>query len=579
MKRIIRKLILFLAFVFICTANAEKMNVLFIMTDDQGYGDISYYGNQYLKTPSIDKLASESLRLENYHAGTTCAPGRAGVVSAMYCNKVGVWHTIMGRSLLDRSRETIADVFKAGGYATGMFGKWHLGDNYPYRPFDRGFETTFWHKAGGIGQAPDYWGNTYFSPTIHDGNTPVKTEGFCTDVFFDAAIKFIEKSKEEGRPFFCYLCPNAPHSPFVAPKEYEDRFKDEKGKIKQGVPNTGFYGMIENIDDNMAKILKFLEEKGLDKNTVIVYTTDNGSNFGEPVATKYNKNGGGFNGGMRGRKSEVWEGGHRTFCFMKFPDGRNGEIHQLTGAIDVPPTLFDICGLKGTQKVDGISIKSVLENPDTNIDRYYFADNQRQELMMEDNPWVVMKGSMRLVNKTELYDVSTDVGQRKDIAKENPEVVSEMLKAYNEYWAYISPENEVDHPIYLASPDEESVLLNSHDRHVKSVHSQGGISAGAKISADSYWAVYAPEDGEYTIEILRWTPEFKDSLEDDKLDVIGGEIKIGDIHEKIIFDKGEKPNSVKFENVKLKQGQYKLFADYILPKGKSGSFYARITKK
>ncbi len=566
--------LLFTLALSVFSLNAAKTNVLFVITDDMGYGDLSYYGNPHLATPSIDKLASESYRFTNYHTGTTCAPTRSGLMSGMYSNKVGVWHTIMGRYILDKDYKLLPRVFNESGYATGMFGKWHLGDNYPYRPFDRGFETTFWHKAGGIGQAPDYWGNTYFSPTIHDGNTPVKTEGFCTDVFFDAAIKFIKKSKEEGRPFFCYLTPNAAHSPFVAPKEYQDRFKGKKG-----IPSAGFYGMIENLDDNLIKMLKFLKENDLEKNTIIMYTTDNGSNFGEPVATKYNKNGGGFNGGMRGRKSEVWEGGHRTFCFMKFPDGRNGEIHQLTGAIDVPPTLFDICGLKATQKMDGISIKSVLDNPKTNIDRYYFADNQRQELMLENNPNVAMKGSMRLVNKKELYDVSTDVGQRKDIAKENPEIVSEMLKAYEGYWGYVSPENEIDHPIYLAAPDEESVLLNSHDRHIKSVHSQGGISAGAKISEDSYWAVYAPEDGEYTIEILRWTPEFKKTLEDSKLDVIGGEIKIGDLHEKVMLPEGKKPESVKFENLKLKQGQYKLFADYITPKGKSGSFYVRVTKK
>ncbi len=557
-------------------AKSEKLNVLLVLTDDQGYGDLSCNGNPYLSTPHIDKLSEESYNFTNYHSATTCAPTRSGLMSAMYCNKAGVWHTIMGRSLLDLKREIVAEVFNREGYATAMFGKWHLGDEYPYRPMDRGFETTLWHKAGAIGQGPDYWNTSYFNPTLHKGNTPVKTEGFCTDILFGAAKDFIKQSKEEGRPFFCYLALNAAHSPFVAPEKYTKKFKGNKK-----VPNAAFYGMIENIDDNMGAMRDFLKENGLEDNTIVIFTTDNGSTFGAKGKV-------GYNAGMKEKKSSVYEGGHRVPFFMHIPNGKSVKIDQLMGYIDVAPTLYDICGLKSDAKVDGISLKSVIDNPDTRIDRYLVGDTQRKEMMSEDNPWVAMKGTLRLVNGKELYDVSTDIGQTKNIASQYPEVVAELKKVHDEYWDYISVENDIMHPVYLASNDSDVVVLHSHDKHISPAWAQTQIRTGMKINPDGFWYAKVPEDAVYSFEIMRWAPESELSL-NDKADkkksggifITGGELVIGDdVKLSKNIAKDDNPVSIKFENVELKAGEYKVFANYLLDgNNKLGSYYLRVTKK
>ena len=196
---------------------ATKPNVIIVITDDQGYGDLGHTGNKIIKTPTIDQFASEAVNFTNYHVGTTCAPTRAGLLTGRNCNRNGVWHTIMGASLLNREEITLADVFKQNGYSTGMFGKWHLGDNHPFRPEDRGFQETFYHGGGGVGQTPDYWNNDYFDDTYLRNGTPEKVTGYCTDVWFDEAIKFIENKKDDQ--FLCYLSLNAPHSPFNVPQE------------------------------------------------------------------------------------------------------------------------------------------------------------------------------------------------------------------------------------------------------------------------------------------------------------------------------------------------------------------------
>jgi arylsulfatase A-like enzyme len=193
-------------------------NVVLVVTDDQGYGDLGCHGNPILRTPNLDALYRQSVRLTDFHVGPTCAPTRASLMTGRYCNRTGVWHTIMGRSLLRRDEVTMADVFAAGGYRTGIFGKWHLGDNYPFRPQDRGFHEVLVHGGGGVGQTPDTWGNDYFDDTYLHNGTPEKFSGYCTDVWFDGAMRFIEANRD--RPFFAYLATNAPHSPYNVSERY-----------------------------------------------------------------------------------------------------------------------------------------------------------------------------------------------------------------------------------------------------------------------------------------------------------------------------------------------------------------------
>lgn len=592
MKKIII-LMTFLATMF--SLNAEKMNVLFIMPDDMGKGDLSFYGNPHLKTPSIDKLASESYRFENYHTGTTCAPTRSGLMTGMYSNKVGVWHTVMGRYILDKDYEILPQVFAKNGYATGLFGKWHLGDNYPYRPFDRGFETAFWFKGGGMTQTPDFWLNSYFDNTYFLNNTPVKVEGYCTDVLFDKAIEFMAKQKSENKAFLCYLTPNAAHFPFHVADKYSDKFKDNKN-----VPDACFYAMIENIDENMAKLNAFMKSSGLDKNTIIIFTTDNGSHFTETVDPKTNEVVG-FAAGLRGKKAMVYEGGHNVPFFMKLPNGKSTNVDQLTGYIDIAPTLYELCEIAIPKNLDGISVKSVIDDPQKSIDRYMVVDTQRKELMDKNAPSVVMKGSMRLVDQKELYDLSKDPSQAKDIANDYPEVVAEFTKVYDKYWDYIADQNDTTKPIFLKAPNEDCVLLNTHDRHISCFWDQDLQIRGGRLTFPTgYWSVYVPEDGEYSFELFRWPTDLDVNIKDNApaIPAIEGtsvvarpekgafpyitdvELIIGDITKTQSIAANENPRSISFNKIKLKKGIYQLFANFTISKKKQmGVHYIRVTTK
>lgn len=201
-------------------ASAAPPNVILVMTDDQGYGDLGCHGNKIIKTPNLDNLYSQSTRLTNFHVSPTCSPTRAALLTGHYSNLTGVWHTVSGRSLIHRDEIVLAKTFKTSGYATGMFGKWHLGDNYPFRPQDRGFDEVVIHAGGGIGNTHDYWNNDYFDDYYSHNGQYKKYQGYCTDVWFSEAIRFIEKNQDQ--PFFCYISTNAPHGPFHVqdPAEY-----------------------------------------------------------------------------------------------------------------------------------------------------------------------------------------------------------------------------------------------------------------------------------------------------------------------------------------------------------------------
>ncbi|MEM7236195.1 MAG: sulfatase-like hydrolase/transferase, partial [Planctomycetota bacterium] len=205
---------------------ADKLNVVLVITDDQGYGDVGAHGNTMIRTPNLDAFHKNAVRFTNFHVDPTCSPTRAALMSGRYSTRTGVWHTIMGRSLMSPKEFTLAELLKTGGYATGCFGKWHLGENYPLRPQDQGFDATFVHGGGGVGQGPDYWGNDYFDDTYFRNGVPEKVEGYCTDVWFREAIRFIDKHK--SRPFFTYISTNAPHGPYLVDPKYSKPY-EEKG--------------------------------------------------------------------------------------------------------------------------------------------------------------------------------------------------------------------------------------------------------------------------------------------------------------------------------------------------------------
>src|SRR5438874_3015898 len=274
------------------TVAAEKPNILFLLPDDQGYGDLSCHGNPVLKTPNLDRLHEEGVRFTDFYVSPTCSPTRAALLTGRHEFRNGVTHTILERERLALRATTLAQVLKRAGYTTGIFGKWHLGDEAAYQPDRRGFDEVFIHGGGGIGQTypgscGDAPGNTYFNPAILHNGTFEKTEGYCTDVFFRQALTWMDEKRKGRAPFFAYLPLNAAHAPLQVPDEYFERYK---GKVPEDTAR--FFGMIENLDDNFGALLKTLKEWGIEQNTLVIFLTDNGGTFGVKV----------YNAGMRGGK-------------------------------------------------------------------------------------------------------------------------------------------------------------------------------------------------------------------------------------------------------------------------------------
>jgi arylsulfatase A-like enzyme len=479
---------------------AERPNVVLVMTDDQGYGDLGCHGNPVIRTPNLDRLYTRSFRLTDFHVSPTCSPTRAALMTGRYNNRTGVWHTIMGRSLLRKDEVTIADVFSEAGYRTGIFGKWHLGDNYPFRPQDRGFGEVLIHGGGGVGQGPDYWGNDYFDDTYFHNGRPQKFEGYCTDIWFDQAMKFIESHK--SRPFFCYIPTNAPHGPYNVADEYSKPYRD-KGVDKR---QAGFYGMITNIDENMGRLMRHLRRLDLERNTILIFMTDNGTS-------------GGHSGGMRGRKGSQYEGGHRVPCFIRWPDGGftgGVDIDRLTAHIDILPTLIELCGLKkpGEVKFDGDSIVRLLTRQDGGWPRrILITDSQRIDHPQKWRKSAVMTDRWRLIDGKELYDIKSDPAQKNDIAGGNPQTVQKLREAYESWWRDVSGRFDECCRIILGSDKQNPTRLMSHDWHGEKVPwNQTAVRNAMK--ANGFWAVDVARQGRYKIDLRRWPKEIDAGIND-----------------------------------------------------------------
>lgn len=492
--------------------NTPKPNVVLVLTDDQGYGDLGCTGNPVIHTPHIDRLYKESIRFADYHVGPTCAPTRSSLLTGHYHNSTGVWHTIGGRSLLRKNEVSLADIFRANGYRTGIFGKWHLGDNYPYRPQDRGFDEAVVHGGGGIGQTPDYWGNDYFDDTYSDLGVPRRYDGYCTDVWFRLGLDFIERRQEE--PFFCYIPTNAPHTPLQVEERYVDPYR---GKVPDN--RAKFYGMITNIDENVGHLRRRLYELGLAKNTVLIFMTDNGTGNG----CQLDANGfvtDGYNAGMRGKKSSPYEGGHRVPFFLHYPErGLNSgrDITELTANVDVLPTLIELCGLDVPQRLsfDGESLVPLLEGlkPPRMTERAVVTDSQRVPDPVKWKDSSVMRGKWRLINGRELYHLEKDPGQRNDVADRHPELVRELRDEYEVWWSQVSKQFDEEIPISIGSEQEAVTRITSHDWRGDvgdCAWNQGEIRAG-KI-CNSYVEILIERDGVYSFELRRWPLEEDRSL-------------------------------------------------------------------
>jgi arylsulfatase A-like enzyme len=489
-----------------CSArDTNPPNVILVMTDDQGYGDIGAHGSPYVKTPTLDRLHAESVRLTDFHVDPCCSPTRAALLTGLYSARTGVWHTIGGRSLLRQGKVTIADVFRSGGYRTAIFGKWHLGDNYPFRPQDRGFDEVLVHGSGVIGNRWDYWGNDYFDDTYFRNGTPERFEGYCNTVWFDEAIAFIRENREG--PFFCFLSTNVPHSPLVVEDAYIEPYRSQVSERL-----AGYYGMIARFDEDLARLLAEVESIGLVDNTILIFMTDNGPCpwYGGIVIDEQGFVEEGYSAGMRGGKIWGYENAHRVPFFIRWPDGGIGggrDVDRLTAHIDLLPTLIDLCGLeppKGTD-LDGRSFLPLLLDPEAPWpERTLFVHNQRVDFPEKYKDFQVLTERWRLVKRDgeELYDIRIDPGQKNDVAAEHPDVVKAMHQQYEEWWADISEDFGLYDQTIIGSDLENLTPLYSHDAHSK--------------NRDHIWVVEVERDGAYRFRVSRWPQEANKLLRENR---------------------------------------------------------------
>jgi arylsulfatase A-like enzyme len=484
------------------STSAHSPNVVLIMTDDQGYGDIRAHGNQEIETPNIDRLYRQSIRLTDFHVDPTCSPTRAALLTGRYSTQTGVWHTIAGRSLLKRDEVTIADVFSENGYRTGIFGKWHLGDNYPFRPQDNGFQEVLVHGGGGISQTPDYWGNDYFDDYyLHNGQWK-KTQGYSTKVVFDHALEFINRNRNER--FFAYLPTNVAHGPRVAPKSYVNKYLEEGFSEKRGK----FYGMISAFDEQLGRLREKLRQWNLAENTILIFMTDNGTALRNVGATA-----GGYNAGMRGRKGSVYEGGHRVPFFIRWPAGGltgGRAVNALTAHIDVLPTLMDLTRVDSANDLSlaGKSLEPLLRDEvESWPNRKLFVHSQRIQHPEKWRKSAVMTEQWRLINGEKLYNLRRDSSQQDNVAGEHPKVVESLRQAYDEWWKSLTDRFGQYPRIVLGSGHENPSRLTAHDWH----NPESNVPWNQRMiqedpAVNGWWAVNIAREGTYRVT-LRQRPK------------------------------------------------------------------------
>ncbi len=479
----------------------KSPNVIIILADDVGYGDLGCHGNTIIKTPNIDALSSKSYRFSNFHVGTTCSPTRAMLMTGKNNNSTGVWHTVNGREILNKDEKILPQYFKEAGYITGIFGKWHLGDNYPFRPEDRGFDEVLVHGGGGVGQTPDYWGNDYFADTYFRKGKPEKFSEYCDDVWFAEAIKFIKNSKD--KPFLCYIPSNLAHEPYHVAPEYSALYAKNKNVV-----SPEFYGMITKMDENIGKLMSFLKSSGMDKNTIVVFLSDNGTSAGG----QFDNDGfvtAGYNALMRGKKSSVYEGGHRVPFFIQMPalEYKNKQNNTLVSGTDLLPTLLDLCNIKHANSYEGVSLVPLMKGGNIK-ERTLVVDTQRGEYLRKNQPFAVMTQRWRMVNGNELYDVQIDPEQRKNVAALYKDSLS-MLQSYYEKWWNIASEQKAEYQrVIIGSKVQAEVCLTSHDLHVeKGLPAWNQEMIKKEMGENGFWAVEFDKKGSYEFELRRFPRE------------------------------------------------------------------------
>ena len=495
-----------------------RPNVVLLITDDQGMGDLSCYGAPVLKTPCLDQLYEDGVRLTDYHVDPMCSPTRAALMSGNYSARAGVWSTLRGRYYLRRDQTTMAEVFADSGYRTALFGKWHLGDIYPYRPHDRGFHETLTFGGGVVGEIPDYWNNNYFTATYSRNGEPEECTSYCTDLWFDEAIKFIERNRDD--PFFCAISTNAPHGPHEIHDKYADPYR------QAGMPEqrAKYFGMIACIDENLGRLRARLRELELEDDTILIFMGDNGGTAGMGM----DRDGfvtDGFNAGLRGKKCWAYEGGHRNACFLHWKNGGlvgSRDVGHVTAHFDMIPTLVDLCDLKEPEReFDGTSLAPILRDDKSDWpDRTLFVHNQQVDTPERYKDFSAMTDDWRLVRTKQwgrgargLYDIAADLGQRHDLEGKESLVAGRLLEAYDGWWESLSDRFAGISEMVVGADEQNPTFLTAHSWHGKEgLYNQRHVRPG--LVDNGWWQLDVMRAGLYEFSLSRWPVEADTPIRD-----------------------------------------------------------------
>jgi arylsulfatase A-like enzyme len=474
---------------------APRPNVLVIITDDQGHGDLGIHGNPKIYTPNLDRLARESVRIKNFYVSPVCAPTRASLLTGRYNYRTGVVDTALGRAMMFSDEVTLAEMFAAAGYRTGIFGKWHLGDNYPMRAMDQGFQESLVHKGGGIAQPSDPpGGDSYFDATLYRNGIAQKSRGYCTDVFTEAAIAFVEQRRE--RPFFAWLAYNAPHTPLQVPEADLEPYRALNDETTAKV-----YAMVSNIDRNIGRLLK-----ALPTNTMVLFLTDNG-----PQQTRYKSH-------MRGLKGSVYEGGIRVPFFIRWPGNLKAghEVLQIAAHIDLAPTLLEACGIQKPANVtfDGVSLWALLTGARVRWpERTLFFQWHRGDVPELHRAFAVRSSRFKLVQALgagekwsgkkvfELFDIENDPSESRDLSSDRPELMKKLLASYERWFDDMKSSRGFALPrIVIGATNENPVTLTRQDWR--------GPQANWGTNGLGHWDVEVARGGHYLFQMI--FPELKE---------------------------------------------------------------------
>jgi len=555
MIRILLIFVFFTATLPALRAENAPPNIIVVMPDDMGYGDLGSTGNSVIRTPNLDKFAEDSASLTNFYVSPVCSPTRASLMTGRYNYRTRVIDTFKGRSMMEPEEYTVAEALGEAGYATGIFGKWHLGDNFPLRPQDQGFDEVLIHRGGGLAQPSEPIENEqrYTDPILFHNGEQVQMEGYCTDIYFDAAMEFIEESVDAKKPFFVYLPPNAPHGPYHdVPEDLLAYYKsidltpvlagNETEKHRDTVARV--FAMVENIDQNMGRLDTFLAEKGLLENTLIIFLTDNGPNTMRYV------------GPFRGMKSNVLEGGIHTMFYARWPEvleaGTTSD--RIAAHIDLMPTLLDAAGAEnpGDVEFDGTSVLPLLKGSvgDWDDERVLFFQSHRGDRPVGFHNFAVRSQDWKLLRETgfgsetiekkapfELYKISEDPGEENELASNHPELMKRLKDDYRTWLQDVSttrPDN-YDPPRIIIGSDEEILTdLSIQDWRVD--NDEGWGTSGR-------WMVNITDPGPYTATV-KWDHSIGER------EVV---LKVGEVS--VIGKLKDGSQNVVFPSVQLSEGE------------------------